>query len=490
MTILGPFDFSGGWNTKAGPYDVPPNAVVDGQNMELVYGRYAKKKGNTLWITADSPMVGAVIGLAYFQGVLVASDGTKVATASAISSGTWTDITGGSFTGTNNIWMEPLNNILAIGSDGGVAGKWTGSGSVANLGGSPPNGCVCGKSVNNYLFMANNTTNPSRVQWSAINDPETWPAANFVDVLKGDVATKAFGVQALFPFGEDLLIFKTDSISRLYTAQISGTLGPLITVTQQYGCAGPACVDRLPDGRIAFIGYNNHIYIYDGNSFDDISNPPAPRSNIQPTLNALPFKTAGFNQGFLKVYNARNQIWCSYPFTYTTSLGTSTVGVIFIYDIESRTWLPPYLDHNVKKAVNYINGSEYMITSGNKRLYYEDNGDANNDVNKQLSDFNGYFTKSFAFGANAQQFIPRSVFFGLSCGNLSAKVAWSANGFNNPTLSNVFAISGSAGERKKVIPITTAATNWNTGQFKFEGTASNQPFMCEPIYISDEMESQ
>lgn len=492
MTIIGPLTYEGGFNTKCGPYDCPQNAYVDGQNMELVYGRIAKKKGNVKWTTSTLNGNADIRGLAYFQGVLVAESGGKIKTAASTSIGGWTDITGAVvFASSNNTWMAALNNILVIGGDGATPIKWTGTGSCSNLAGTPRSGCVCGVSVNNYLFMANNTANPSRVSWSAIQDPETWPAANFVDVLIEDVATKAFGIQALYPFGEDVLIFKTNSISRFYTNQLSGSLGPLIVVSDRYGCAGPHCVDSLPDGRVAFIGYNNHVYIYDGNTFTDISDQAPPMSNIQSTLNALIFKTSGFNQGFLKVYQAKNQIYISYPFSWTSAIGVAYISVVFIYDIENRCWLPPYPDHMIHKAVNYLSGSEYLITAGGDgNLYQEDSGDNNSDTNKNSTAFDGYLTKSINFGADNRAFIPRSMFFGLSTGNLNATVLWGANGYNNPTTSVALSITSGASEKKKIIPITTSSVNWNSGQFRFDGAVSNQPFTMAPIFISDEVESQ
>lgn len=496
MTIVGPLGFEGGFNTKCGPYDAPQNCVVDGQNMDLTYGRFSKKKGNTIFTTNTHPGGATSIdGLAYFQGQLVAYCGGKVATASATTPGTWNDITAAvSFVLNTACWTAALNNILVLGGGAGGAVppvKWTGSGNISVLGGSPPTGTVCGTTVNNYLFMANTAANPSRVQWSAIQDPTTWPAANFVDVGIEDVATQANGIQAVFPFGEDLLIFKTNSISRFYTNQLSGSLGPLIVVSDRYGCAGVHCVDRLPDGRIAFIGYNNHVYIYDGNTFEDISDQPPPMSNIQNTLNALTFKTAGFSQGFLKVYQARNQIWISYPFSWVSALGVTYYGVVFIYDIQNRCWLPPYPDHNIRKAVNYLNGSEFLITGGSVGvLYRDDNGDDNSDTAKQINAFEGYFTKSINFGPDRSGFVPRCAYFGLSTGNLTANAYWGANGFNNPALSAAISISGSAAETKKVIPITTPVKEWNTGQFRFDGALSNQPFVVAPFFLSDELESQ
>lgn len=494
MTIFGPYDFSGGWNTKCGPYDAPPTSIVDGQNMELIYGRLAKKKGNIQWSSSQHPGgSGAITGLAYFKGVLVAHDNGFVATFSAgASGGSWTDITGGyAFAGGDNVWMAPLNNILAMGSFSAATTKWTGAGNIAALAGTPPTAVKAGAVANNYLFLGNlaNGTSPHRVQWSAIQDPETWPAANFVDVAKDDNTNSA--IIALFPFGEDLLIFKNNSIHRLYTNQLSGSLGPLIMVSNQYGCAGPQCVDQLPDGRIVFLGNNNHAYIYDGNTFDDISDALLPRSNIQTTLNALAFGGA-FSQGFVKVFQGKSQVWFSFPGTYTSRLGTSFRAAIFIYDFTANCWLPPYVDQRVYKALNYTAaGTELFIDGGEDgRLYQEDSGNENSASAKVVGSFEAYFTKSLVFSPDSAQYSPRSAFFGISCAAVSATIAWGSNGFLNPPLSNIAAFTGSAQERKKVIPLTVTSKRWNTAQIKFGNAYSNQPFMVEPIFLSDEIEAQ
>lgn len=497
MTTIGPIDFLGGWNTAAGPYDIPPNALIDGQNMELIHGRLQKKTGNGLWTTNAFPSAGALIGLGNFHGNLVATNGSDVAYVSNSSAGTWTTITGTATLGyTNNAWMDILNNILVIGGENGTPAQWTGSGNVSNLSAAPV-GCIAGCVANNYLFMANgyhgNVANPPyRMFWSAVEDPTTWPGANFVDVIMGDGSTQNIGIQALAPFGEDVLIFRNDAIARFYTNQTSGSLGPLVMVTEKFGCAGPACVDRLPDGRIAFIGYNNHVYIYDGNTFDDISDAPSPRSNIQETLNALAFQTSGFNQGFCKVYQAKNQIWCSYPFSFTSALGTTfSAGVIFIYDYVEGCWIPPYVDHKVYKAVNYLTSNkQYFITSGNLRLYQEDNGYVNNDINAASTSMDAFFTKSIRFADESHNFVPRSAIFPMSCGNLSFTVYWGSNGFINPGFSKSYNLTQSNSEIKKVVPITSGNTLWNTGQFRVDGNLSNQPFVVSPFWLSDEMASQ
>lgn len=496
MTVKGPYGYTGGWNAKTGPYDCPDNAYVDVQNMELLNGRLSECNGNVRWSTGTHPGGSGQLGyLSYFAGVLVCYEGGKIATASATASGAWTDITGAvSFAPTTGYdWASSLQKILVLGGPSTSPIQWTGSGNCSALGGSPPIHAACGAMVNNYLFMANGqvsgTDYPSRVWWSAIEDPNTWPAANFVDVRSQDATNS---ITAIYPFGEDLLIFKTNCVARLYTNQLSGSFGPLVVVSEIIGGIGPRSVDRLPDGRIVFIGYNNHVYIYDGNSFTDISDAPTPNSNIQTVLNALVFKTAGLVQGTLRIYQGKNQIWITYPFTWTSALGTSfSAGVIFRYDYVNNCWLSPTPDRRIYSAVNYLAGNkEYLISAGNTYLYQEDTGNVNNDSTATSTSLDTYVTKSIPLGVDSAGFEPRSIYLPINSGNLTATLYYGANGYNTPAKTASISISGSSSDRKKVTLLNTPAARWNTAQVRFDAALSNQPFNLSPFFLSDEVEAQ
>jgi hypothetical protein len=70
--------------------------------------------------------------------------------------------------------------------------RWDGT-TVTNQAGSPP---ICPVAIvhKNMMFLAGTATNRSRVYYSAIGDPESWPALNYIDVGRGDGdATTGFG---------------------------------------------------------------------------------------------------------------------------------------------------------------------------------------------------------------------------------------------------------------------------------------------------------
>lgn len=497
MPVIGPFGYTGGLNANTGAYDCPQNSYVDAQNVELVNNRLAECLGNSLWTTGSHPGGPGIMGfISLFANKLVVYCGSKIATASSTLSGAWTDITGAvTFTPTvGNDWAAVVNSVLVLG--GGDTGptttpiQWTGTGNCTTVAGSPPLGCYCGTSVNNYLFMANNNTYPFRVFWSAVGDQTNWPAANFVDVRPEGTDNQ---VNALLPFGEDLLIFKKKGIARFYTNQLAGQLGPLVFVNEKIGALYSRNVANMPDGRVCFFGSDLHMYIYDGNTFTDISDQPQPQSNIQPILNSL---GASSSQMVVFVYQKKHQIWLAYNGPWTNALGTTyqNSGVIFKYDYINNIWLSPCPDRSMYAAIGYVTTStpyqEVVMVSQSNAVYQEDIGNANNTAGKSSSSFDTYITHSIPFGSDNRNFIPRSVFYPINSGTFSGTVYYGANGYNNPSLSKSISITGASAERKKVIPLNSGSGVWNTGQFRFDGAISNQPFTLSPFYLSDQIESQ
>ena len=155
------------------------------------------------------------------------------------------------------------------------------------------------------------------------------------------------------------------------------------------------------------------------------------------------------------------------------------------------------MDHKVNSAVNYISTNhQFMITGGaDGFLYREDTGGEPKFRQATLPPLHSTDISQKVLGLGADKTtmvapIPRAAYFGISSGNLSAVAYWGGNGDFNPPLSKSYAISSASGERKLVVPLTTGSKMWNTGQFRFDGSFSNQPFTVSPFYISDEFEAQ
>lgn len=493
MTEAGPYGYLGGWTTDTGPYDCPNDSYVNAENMELVGGRLQKMSGNTRYSNDTFPVASpfAFEGVAIFHGFLFGASGGSIARSPM--PGNWTDITGGAATvPSTNVWTAVVNDILIFGSQDGLLYQQTpySAAAIALVTGTPPKLARTGTMVSNYLFVGNYTENggtsrPNRIEWSAVLDPNTWPAANFVDVRVNDDP-----ISVIFPFGEDLLIFKGNSVSRFYTNQIQGSLGPLVTVTEKFGCPSSRGVDRLPDGRIVFLGTDNHIYLYDGNTFTDISDQPYPRSNIQSTLN-----TVGFTEGdSIVYYRAKNQIRATViGHTWTSPAGkTSSAGTTFIYDLTNNVWTSAYTNHKITKSINYdLIFPPILLSGGREYIYQEDNGNNNTDKNFTFPPFDGFVTKTIGIGQNGRSYIPRSAFVPINSASFSGAFIYGANGYNTPTKTTLFSFLGSsATEYRKFFTFTTRTGNWNSLQVKIEGSFTNQPFILTPFSISDQIEPQ
>jgi hypothetical protein len=501
MTIKGPYGFGRGWNAKASAWDCDPNGYVDAQNIEIQYGHVIKKNGNILWSGAHPGGTSQMGCLLYWGSNYYACVATKVAyTAGGSSSATWTDITNGNtFNGGDGMWMASLGGYLMIGTTQGYMAYTTGGNTTQfadDIPTHPPGHTLCGTVANNYLFCGNGSSNgvnyPHRVFWSNVETPLLFAATNFVDV---DVSDGSHQVLAVFPFGQNLLIFKDNVIAFLYTQSTAGSLGPLIMIQEEYGIAGPNCVDKMPDGRVVFLASNNHVYIYDGNTFQDISDQPPPYSNIQPIFGALAFPGySGIGQGCVKVYQGKNQVWVTYPFSWTNVVGnTYTNGVIFIYDIVQNMWLSAYPDHRVYVMLDLLTTTGELLISGGAVLFQEDTGGSNADTTGAQT-FDAYVTKSIVIGGDSRDFTPRSAVLPYYAASFQAAVYTGANGWNLPP--NAF--SGNpwvspglpAAEHKKVVYFYTESTGWDTFQLRFDGFSVNQPFKLSPFYLSDQIEVQ
>lgn len=147
-----------------------------------------------------------------------------------------------------------VNNILimtTIARDTPL--KWTGSGNVASLGGSPSSGKYCIEFFN-YCFIANTSSNPERTYWSNLYDPETWTATDFY--RSNDAVTGLGKIQ------DNLLIFTRRGITVVrYTGD---SLNPFdfTQLDTNVGCASHHSIINA-DGYLHWISHDNHVYKLD-----------------------------------------------------------------------------------------------------------------------------------------------------------------------------------------------------------------------------------
>lgn len=509
MPDIGPIEFKGGWNTKATAFTLPKDQYPDAQNVQLVYNDLQKRKGSAALNSSAFASSAAFHGLADWQTAagqryMVGTAGSKMGQMADLG-GTFTDITGSTTitSGQNNqSTFASLNNILVRcgGTTPDAPIQWTGTGNASALTGSPPSGNIC-KTVNNFMFISGTTANPSRVYWSNVADPQTWGAASFADYRPND----GDRVTALSSIYQAVVIFKRRCIGNLNTvppsSSASVTLGPLTTSIDGIGCVGSEALDQLPDGRIVFFSPNAHLYIYDGVTVNDISDPVSPAGSIQPTLDALPAGRLPFS--VVRVYPTRTQIWIS-----TSTGSSSTNNVIFVYDYSMGVWLSPFVGIAANVLLSSIDtrstpSHAIVMLTGNYSgtVYEQDKGNTNAEDTNGIID--GYGTLSIQLGKDAYDFIPRSAIIPLeSQGNYNLEVNYGYNAFSDTSKSAIVSQQGTGGILDQFILDTSVLGGSNplrrrvnilgggsssSLQIQFRNRNAGQDFQVNPFFISDEV---
>lgn len=249
---------------------------------------------------------------------------------------TVTDITNSIGQNQAPITFDSLNGILIYTGSGGAVNKITShTANCAVLGGSPPSTGIV-KVVNNFCFLAGtqygggSASTFSRVYWSNVGDPETWPASSFIDFRLNDGNC----VTALGELNGNLLIFKQTSIGLLSTTtqSIAGTvtLGPLSTLFKGIGVLSPHSVDSLPDGRCVFLASDMNVYVTDGSTLDCLTNQPPPGLNVIDAINAT--GPTLNNATFLKYLPLRNEI------IIAGQSGAGSTSFMYAYDMIQNYW--------------------------------------------------------------------------------------------------------------------------------------------------------
>ena len=225
--------FAGGFATDLGPaLDAAPQGSggiaelgipwlnqCDNVMFELD-GGITKSPGTTK-INASALESGAAIRGCYDYWIQGASGspsqkrvihvGTKIKADAA--DGTFADIATG-VSSTSVPSYATFNDWLIISDDANSAPlKWTGSGSTASLGGSPPNFAFCVEHKGR-LFAAGVAANPSRLYYSDAFDPESgW--SNYITIGTNDGSQ----ITGLSSYKDALVIFKGPKKGSIYVLQ-------------------------------------------------------------------------------------------------------------------------------------------------------------------------------------------------------------------------------------------------------------------------------
>ena len=133
--------------------------------------------------------------------------------------------------GQDNFWTFAVFQDILIAAGKDAPWKWTGSGNVAALGGSPPTGKYVVTKWN-YLFLSGISTDLGLVRYADLNTLETWTGGN-------EIRVRTYGddyVTGLVSYGDLVLALGVNSIQKIvYTGDASAPFTTDILL-QGVGC--------------------------------------------------------------------------------------------------------------------------------------------------------------------------------------------------------------------------------------------------------------
>jgi hypothetical protein len=309
-------DFSGGLNTKSAPYNLADNEARDCLNVQsTARGAVRKRDGSTAFVAPGAGVTGLFAVEATASRQLLVTSGTsawKVDTAGVAtplaalpSAGRWE-------------WVQAPTSGLSgpvYGSDGaglrfynGTAlGVWSATSGTLRA-------CKYLAFANNRVFMANDPANgPSRVYFSAIGDPCSWPSANVFDLDPSD-GGQITGMATVGPY---LVIAKERKLFQVYDLDT----GANRRVSDNLGCIAHRSMVETPMG-LFFLTLDAGVYVMNGSTVDRVSDNVTPTiETVQASLRSeaagayfgdryfLSFSTAGSANNRTLEYDVVNKAW-------------------------------------------------------------------------------------------------------------------------------------------------------------------------------------
>jgi hypothetical protein len=129
---------------------------------------------------------------------------------------------------------------------------------------------------NNYLFIAGNSTYPSRLYYSELADPDDWTGTDGIDNVIEVATDDGDKITGISRQAGNLVIFKTNSIHILY-----GSVRSQFTLKEampNIGCIAPRSIVNIYN-RLYFL-YRDGIYKFNGSDVEYISEKVKPKINL------------------------------------------------------------------------------------------------------------------------------------------------------------------------------------------------------------------
>lgn len=483
---------AGGANEKVSPQEIndnqasrPDDATLPLKNCHSnKVGKLVSRKGYTVYsngqVSVSSHTLTYICGIyeyRKFSGtthrILAGSNGTYQHLVDFSTPASLTDITGAvTFTDDTRFDFCNVADTLVMTTEArDTPIKWTGTGNCAVLGGTPPSGKYC-EEFFNYCFIANTASNPERVYWSGLFDPNTWTTGSDFKRLS-DACT------GMIRRGDELFLFTKDSIT---VVQYTGdSLNPFNfdVIDSRVGTSSNLSIVNK-DGVLYWWGTDGHMYRMTAFKPERIS------ELIPTTISELntgaPTVACGIDQYQL------NQYWLCVP------KGVSThADFVIAYDyLLNEIFFYDGMQINcVANFISSTGGYETYFGDRSARVYLTNNGDSDYVAGTQTAINWWKYSKQFHFGAPQKKKRLRRVKstvnnggnyttlvdvigdFGTTGGE---SITLSHNG-GGDLLGSTWRLGYSRLGRINHVPnIQDCSTNAEYFQFKFYNNAYEQPY--------------
>lgn len=386
MLKLGPF--TGGLNNTSDPTSIRDQELSVCTNFDFDVDGTLISRPPFVTDSSTSPVAGQVIDL---LGYFVNSAGAAYligATTSATyyrSSGTWTLIT-------NTIAaiaaVQYLDKMWLVAPPGSAnpGGSWDPVAGFTAIASMPKGEAIT--TFKERLWIAAGrleTTNGSRLYFSAIADGTTWNGSDFLDVNKGD-GQKLIDIYSL---STNLYLFKENStyVLQYDSAPNKGVINP---VSRTIGVADIRCV----------VQYENILYVYHGGYLYELINYSYNKTNIRVNL----------TKGSSGTYDTN--IWIAL-------VGTRIIifyyGNYYVFYLFTRTWSKWTLSSPVARPYYVPNSA----VAGSSAQYSCNSNAVGNTATYTFTD--GYSSSLTEAGVHARL---ETKIYDLNSPNLFKKLYW------------------------------------------------------------------
>lgn len=402
----------------------------------------------------------------FLQIQSITNNTTIVATTNAVNTVSGADYAAvPSWGATKRVSFAEMNSLLWLSGQGSPASSYSGT-ALSSVSAFPQAAYII--THKNYMFAANYGSTPSRIAWSTIKDPTSWPASNFIDVNPDD----GFPIVGLFYDGQSIVILKTNTAYKL-TGDIFDPSNPTYTLTQIYTPSdfliNSSRTVQLYKNAYIMLGAKG-FYSYDGGGtivkIDDAD-------IIRDQFSAI----AGFSisaQPDTAVEPSAIMVDGDYWVSVETTTFSHTTGyknAVYVIDKNGAIWR---WNQNINAQISdfaYRSGTLYAVnadTGGSTGLQTLNTG----TVDTGSSAINGTWTSKVFQFPNQQQFLRAHVYYKKqSAGNLTFEYSVDEGAFTSVTVD----MTAGTGTRVKSSQIIMGQFG-STIQFRLSNATASQTF--------------